>query len=184
MTIIIKKINLLVMLLIISGTINAQFSKFNFGGYIGFGNISGNSPAQTSVAGSFSFGLNHIWMGDADLRLNYLFAKKATYFLPENTKGRYYPELQAFSFKAVIEQELNRQIFVEEGLGLVAINDKTFSDINEWGYGVAASVMLGWDLRSVDKTGIKLGVSGETALTFTSVTASYFFVTAQILYYL
>ena len=174
---------ILIAILLFNTEILCQFSNEHIGIQLGLGSIKGNSPAQSSLAGSLSFGFNHMLLGDIGLRFGYIYARKVNYFLPENSRGKYYPFLQAVSVMATIEQELQHNLFVEEGMGFCAVNDRTFSDINEWAYGVVFSVMAGWDLRDRLNKGLKIGFNAESALTFTSTTASYFILGIKGLYY-
>lgn len=160
-----------------------QFSNEYVGAYIGYGSIKGNSPAQSSLAGSLQFGFNHSWLNEIGIRFSYTYARKVNYFLPENSRGKYYPFIQAVAARAVIEQNLENYFFVEEGLGLCVLNDRTFSDIDEWAYGIVFSVMLGWDMRNSSNSGYKIGFNGESTLTVTSTTPSYFLLSIQSQYY-
>ncbi len=64
-------------------------------------------------------------------------------------------------------------IFIEEGVGLLALNDRTFSDTDVWGYGVVLSISAGWDLRGFNLSGFKLGAGVEFGITFNSTLARY-----------
>ena len=179
---IIKKI-LIPILFISVSNISAQFSNEHIGAGLGIGSIKGNSPSQSALAGNISYGFNHTFLHEIGIKFNYLYARKVNYFLPENRKGRYYPYIQSLSALATIEQKLNGLFFSEEGLGLSSVNDRTFSDVNEWDYGVVFSVMLGWDFRDRFKEGIKFAFNAESSITFTSTTASYVVLGVQVLYY-
>lgn len=78
----------------------AQFSNVNVGAYLGIGEIKGNSPPQTSLAANIFIDFQTPLLDDVSFRFNYLHARKIEYFLPENRKGKYYPFVNAFSFKS------------------------------------------------------------------------------------
>jgi hypothetical protein len=169
--------------LLLSVNVNGQFYNEHSGAYIGYGSVKGNSPSQTSLGFNVFAGFSHAWLSEIGLQFGYTYARKVNYFLPENTKGRYYPYVHAVTAKAIIEQPLGGFMFIEEGLGLSAINDRTFSDVNEWDYGIIASLYLGWNLRKFSLSGFKVGFVGESALTFTSTTVSYTMLGFRVMYY-
>ncbi|MBL1213361.1 MAG: hypothetical protein D8M61_08435 [Ignavibacteriae bacterium] len=140
---------------------------------MGIGSIKGRSTAQTSFAANLFYDFQVPFISDASFRLNYLHSRKVEYFLPENRKGKYYPFIHAISLKAFINQSLSELFYVEEGAGLVAVNDRTFSDTNVWDYGIAFNLLGGIDLRLLNK-GFKLGAGIEYGITFNNTTASYF----------
>ncbi len=169
--------------IVFNSVIFGQMSNEYGGAYLGFGSIKGNSPVQSSLAGSIIFGFNHNLLNEIGIRFGYTYARKVNYFLPENSSGKYYPFLQAVTAKAVIEQSLENSLFVEEGIGLCAVNDRTFSDVDEWAFGIAFSAMIGWDLRNRAGQGYRLGFIGESALTVTSTTPTYFLLAFQTQFY-
>lgn len=174
----------IVQFVVLPGNIIAQFKSFNMSAYIGYGEIRGNSPAQESLFGSFSVGTGHEILGDVELRLGYLYARKITYFLPEDRTNKYYPYIHSFSLKGFIKQTMTGNYFLEEGIGLVLINDRTFSDVDVWDMGMGVNAMAGADLRNVSGTGFKLGLGLEFSITFTNTTASYYLFNLQTFYYL
>jgi hypothetical protein len=180
---IIKLIYSLIFIVGIYSNLQAQFFNEHAGAYIGYGSVKGNSPSQSSLGFSAIAGFSHSWLDEIGIQLGYVYARKLNYFLPESSRGRYYPYVQAFTIKAIIEQPLGGFLFIEEGLGFSAVNDRTFSDVNEWDYGIVASLYLGWNLRKFSLSGFKLGFVGESALTFTSTTASYTMLGFRTIYY-
>lgn len=86
--------------------------------------------------------------------------------------------------KAFIKQRLGTNLlFVEEGAGIIAMNDRTFSDTDVWDYGIAFNVLIGIDLRNFISSGFTLGVGSEYAVTFNNTTATYFSFHLQSQYY-
>ena len=180
-----KKIFIIVFLMMVPISIShAQFSNVNVGAYLGIGEIKGNSPPQTSLAANIFIDFQTPLLDDVSFRLNYLHSRKIEYFLPENRKGKYYPFINAFSLKAFIKQRLGTNLlFVEEGAGLIAMNDRTFSDTDVWDYGIAFNVLIGVDFRNFISNGFTLGVGSEYAVTFNNTTATYFSFHLQSQYY-
>ncbi len=179
----IKLFYFLLITILLAVNVKAQFFNEHAGAYLGYGSVKGNSPSQNSLGFNVLAGFSHTWLNEVGIRFGYSYARKVNYFLPESRQGRYYPYVQAFTAKAIIEQPLGGFLFIEEGLGLSAINDRTFSDRDEWGYGVAASLFLGWNMRKLSLTGFKIGFVGEAAFTFTSTSASYTILGFRAVYY-
>jgi hypothetical protein len=168
---------------ILTSNAEAQFKSFHASAYMGYGAIKGNSVAQESLCFSFSLGTGHEFVGDFELRVGYLYARKITYFLPEDRYNKYYPYIQSFSLKGFIGQELSHDFYLEGGVGLVLLNDRTFSDVNVWDTGMGANTTLGVDLRDTWQNGFKLGFGLDFAITFTNTTASYYIFNFQSTYY-
>lgn len=173
----------IVQFILFPGNIEAQFKSFHMSTYFGYGVIKGNSPAQESLFGSLTLGTGHEILGDVELRVGYLYARKITYFLPEDRTNKYYPYIHSFSLKGFIKQTLTGDYFLEEGIGLILINDRTFSDVNVWDTGMGVNAMAGVDLRDASGSGFKVGLGVEFSITFTNTTASYYLLNLQSFYY-
>ena len=161
---------------------HAQILSTGIGLNIGLGQIQGNSPSLTSLSGSILFDVNtSLWNG-VTFRMGYHYSRKVEYFLPENRKGKYYPFVKFFSLQAVISQWMTEKIFLEEGLGLVYLNDRTFSDTNDWGPGTIFSGLIGIDFKEKG-TGFTLGAGAEYAVAFSNNNASHVAIKIQSFYY-
>lgn len=161
----------------------SQFSEIHFGGQIGIGATQGESISQTSLSGSMLLGFKTFLTERIAIRIKYLAARKVNYFLPENRTKTYYPWMQSISLLGNIDQYLENNFLIEEGLGVAFLNDRTFRNLDEWDIGIIIHVMIGWDLRNYDMNGFKIGFGGELAETFTNTTASYYMFTFQTYYY-
>lgn len=173
----------IIFLFIMPQFVSAQFSSARAGASVGLGTIKGESTGQTSLSTSLNFSFKHDWTGDILIGLEYLYARKINYFLPENREGRYYPWIQSVSVTGSIEQYIAHKIFMEEGVGVVFLNDKTFSDVDEWDIGVTVKLLVGIDLRKYELRGFRIGVGAQFAETFTNTTASYYILNFQTEYY-
>lgn len=178
-----KTFFIIIFLMFTAINVNAQFFNEHAGAYIGYGSVKSNSPSQTSLGFNAFAGFSNAWLNEIGLQFGYTYARKVNYFLPESTQGRYYPYVQAFTAKAIIEQPLGGFLFIEEGLGLSVVNDRTFSDVNEWDYGIVASLFLGWNLRKLSFSGFKIGFFGESAITFTATNPGYTLLGLRGVYY-
>lgn len=178
-----KKILTVIFILIISTNLNnAQIISTGIGLNIGIGQIRGNSPSLASLSGSIMFDIKTpLWNG-LTFRTGYHYSRKVEYFLPENSKGKYYPLVKFYSFQAVIDQFISEKLFIEEGLGIVYLNDRTFNDTNDWGLGTIFSGMLGMDFKSKG-SGFTLGAGAEYAVAFSNKNASHVAIKIQSFYY-
>ena len=77
------------------------------------------------------------------------------------------------NFKGVTTQYFDNKMFLEEGVGFLALNDRTFSDTDIWDYGIVISLSTGFDLRNFDLKGFKLGAGAEYGITFFNTLPKY-----------
>jgi hypothetical protein len=154
-------------------------NKFSLGGYLGGGSVSGFSTAQGSYTASFFIEFNAGFMKDINTRINFFYAKDFNSLL--GVKREFFPFMKGFSVKGILNQKMSEKIFLEEGIGLTAINDRTFRNVNEWNYGVVFSLLTGIDFRK-STNGFKTGVGIEYGLTFHNTFAKYFSLHLQTQY--
>ena len=175
---------LLIFLVLISSVSFGQIQYSSFGGYVGLGTIRGNSAPVTSAGANLYIDLVP-WFSDGSvsIRAGFLYAQKVEKFIPENRLGRYYPFIKSFSLKGVLKQLLNSTFYLEQGAGLIALNDRTFVDTNTWEAGASFNALAGADLRSINSSGVSIGLGLDYGITFTGTTASYYLIYAQIQYY-
>ncbi|MBI1937917.1 MAG: hypothetical protein HYS25_07310 [Ignavibacteriales bacterium] len=159
-------------------TTNAQIEFTGLGSSLGIGGINSNSPSFTVLGGSIFFDVAPWFSDQLILRPGFTYARKIEYFLPENRHGRVYPFMKSFSLKAVIQQTLQRNIFIEETAGVLYLNDRTFQT-NEWMPGILFSILGGLDFTDYKSKGLQLGLGLEYGLTFTKTNANYYLVSLQ-----
>jgi hypothetical protein len=90
--------------------------------------------------------------------------------------------VQGITFKGVTTQYFDGRYFLEEGVGLLALNDRTFSDTDNWNYGVVLSINGGFDLRGFNLDGFKLGAGAEYGITFTNALPQYSSIHLLVIY--
>jgi hypothetical protein len=161
----------------------AQVKNFNAGAYIGAGEIKGNSPSITSLGLNLFFDFKTYFIKDVSFRFNFLYARKVEYFLPENSRGKYYPFISVLGLKAFIQQSLGGVFFIEEGTGIIVLHDRTFSDTDVWDLGTAFNILAGIDSRNLKSEGFTIGLGIEYGITFNNTTASYFLTYIQAQYH-
>lgn len=168
-----------VLFIIFSASASAQ-SNFGIGGYVGGGGLYGNFPGQGSFTSSLYLEMNPGISKSLDARLGFIYISDYNALLPE-TQPRPYPFIKGFYLKAVSSQLANENynLFIEEGLGPAAINDRTFGN-NSWDYGIVFSLGAGIKMKKEGHTGIMLGAGTEYGLTFTNTSISYLSVHFEI----
>ena len=135
----------------------AQLNNISIGGGIGLGSLMGNFPSQTTLGGKLFVTTNQTLKPFDKFQLHITYAQKVEKFLPGNSRIQYFPYITSFGLLGFFEQKLNEQIFVEEGMGLILLNDRSFDDIDTWNYGIAFNLFIGTKLyKNVNKDGIRL----------------------------
>ena len=155
----------------IPATANAQF-MFSAGVTVGGGFIQSNSPSVGAVTTSLFIETNTALFSEVFPRLGIIYAKDFNAIVP-NVEKPYFPWVQGVTFKGVTTQYFDGRYFLEEAVGLLALNDRTFSDTDNWNYGVVLSINGGFDLRGFNLDGFKLGAGAECGITFTNALPQY-----------
>lgn len=155
--------------------LNAHFAFsqiLSVGGFAGGGVFNGNSISITGFTTSLFAEINTPLFEEVFPRVGLVFVKDFNAVLP-NTSKAYNPYLAGVSVKGITTQYSDSKLFLEEGVGLIAINDRTFIDTNIWDYGVVISLSAGFDLRNFDLKGFKLGAGAEYGITFFNTLPKY-----------
>jgi hypothetical protein len=175
-----KTLTLLFLLLLSGVTVVRGQGNLSIGGYFGGGVLYGNFPGQGSFTSSLYIQMNPGFSKTLEARLGFFFISDYNSLLPE-TQPRPYPFIKGYSLKAVTSQlaDENLNLYIEEGLGPVAVNDRTFGN-NTWDYGVAFSLGAGIKMKKAGHTGIMLGAGTEYGLTFTNTSVSYLSVHLEV----
>ncbi len=166
----IKFIFVLIFSAILSSS-NAQ-ARISVGGFGGGGFIKGNSPFISSFTASLFIESSTALFSEVTPRLSIIYARDFESILP-NVRKPYLPYIQGISLKGITAQYFKDHIFLEEGFGLLALNDRTFSDENSWNFGINLSINGGFDLRGYELSGFKIGAGIEYGITFNNTLAQY-----------
>lgn len=178
-----KKILFLCLFLVTFSSIHSQIKIDAVGAYIGVGSIKGNSASVGSFTTTAFADTKLFFSEDLTFRFSYFYARKFDALLPDVSSERYFPYHQGASIKLILEQPLSEYFFLEEGLGPLLLNDRTFSDTNELGIGTSFHVVVGIDFRGYKQTGFKLSGGSDIGTTFNATTPSYFSAHVQAAYY-
>ncbi len=178
-----KSFLMLLLLFFFTDVSYPQFEEFGVGIKIGPGTISGNLPSQTSVTTEIFIDVLHSITKGIPLRLGVVYSRKFEAFLPKGLQGKYYPFVKGLYLNGVLKQPLGKIGYLEEALGPLLLNDRTYSDVNSYDIGVTFSLLIGLDFRDIEKTGFTSGLGIEYGSTFTNTTARYSVVYLQGQYF-
>ena len=168
---------IIIFIFLFTPSIHAQ-DNFGIGANFGIGTIGGNLPSQGSFNTSVFVEGNPGFTGNYLMRLTFIYATAMNVLLPTLT-NRYTSFIKGISLKGIQSQNFSNSLYSEEGIGVLAINDRTYTNSNDWDYGAAFSILVGLDLKHGAEKGFKIGVGGEYGLTFTSTTVRYLAVYLQ-----
>jgi hypothetical protein len=174
-----KSVAFIVIIFLFISKAGAQ--SLSIGGFIGGGSVGGFSASTGAFTSSLFAEVPTPFLG-FNTRLSFIYAQDFNILLPGST-NRYYPFVKAVSLKAMFTQPLNDPFFLEEGFGPIAIDDRTFNNIDEGNYGTIFSLTAGIDLREEKPTGFKTGLGVEYSITFGNTAAKYFSFHLQGQYY-
>jgi len=162
---------LLILFVAAQFTANAQL-RISIGGTVGGGFLKGNSPSVGAVTTSLFLETNTVLFSEVFPRLGVIYARDFNAIIP-NVDKPYFPYVQGVTFKGITTQYFDGKYFLEEGVGLLALNDRTFSDTDDWNFGIVPSINGGFDLRGFNLDGFKLGAGAEYGITFTNALPQY-----------
>jgi hypothetical protein len=177
------KIKLVIFSLLFSASlINAQ-SKFTVGGSFGLGQIKGNSPSITSLAGKFYLETQFDFLPAVSFAASFIYAQHTDKFIPGNKENRYFPFIKSYGLTANMIQYFNEMIFVKSGIGVNYINDRIYSGSDPWEFGFAFFTAPALDFRGEKENGFTLLASFDFGMTFSGNAPSYYLFTVGTEYY-
>lgn len=148
-------------------------SKFSAGAYVGGGIISANSPNRGAFATSVFIEAFLSSFDYFSTRLSFIYATDFNSIVPGN-RSQYNPSVKGISLRGVYSYYLNYNFYIEQGLGLITLNDRLYSDRDNWDYGVIISSLAGIDLRKGPLNGFRIGIGMEFGLTFFNYSVQYY----------
>jgi hypothetical protein len=167
-------------LCVIFGTYFACAQNTGIGIYAGGGYISGESPDIGSFTTNIYFDAD--WFNTNIFpRVSFIYASAFSRIVPDSRK-KYFPFMKGLSLKGVMQQDYKDNLFLEEGIGLAYLNDRTFSTTNSWNPGVAFSLTGGLNLLDQYNKGFRVGVGTEYAFVFGGTFLKYFSLHLQAKY--
>ncbi|HSP86828.1 MAG TPA: hypothetical protein VLN45_01740, partial [Ignavibacteriaceae bacterium] len=126
--------------------------------------------------------LNSLVPGDyIATRVGFIYAADLNSLVPGSRK-QYYPSVQGFYLKGIYSYFITNNFYTEQGLGLLTLNDRIYSDRNEWDFGIVLSLLAGIDLRENFQNGFRIGLGLEYGLTFLNYTIQFYSTQFQLQY--
>jgi hypothetical protein len=174
------KILFLIILFLPVTNLSSQ-AKLSVGFYIGGGIINSNSPDLGSFTSSIFIEGAPLCSEYFNTRLSFIYAGDFDIIIP-GSRQNYFPFIKGFSVKGILSQVINEPYYLEEGAGILIINNRTFSSLSEWNYGITFSLLAGINLRRLNASGVKLGVGTEFGLTFNESLPRFFSLHLQFQY--
>ena len=150
--------------------LNGQPVKTAIGGGLGIGSFLGDFPSKTIIGGKLFFELPSPISVFNKLQFHFSFGQKIEKFLPNSYDYDHYAHFTSFGLSGVFMQPLNEVIYIEEGVGLIYLNDRSFSDIDSWNFGILISLAGGIPIS--DKVNLSLNL--DYGITVNNTNASYF----------
>lgn len=147
----------------------AQSSNYSIGNGIGLGSFFGDFPSQSTLNGKIYFEFSSPISLFDKLDLNFSFGQKIEKFLPDSYNYKHYSYFTSFGVSGKFVQPLDNVFSVEEGIGLIYLNDRSFSDIDEWNIGLLLNISLGMPVSEK----FDLLFNADYGLTFTNTNSSY-----------
>ncbi len=153
-----------------------QTNNFAIGSGVGFGSLMGDFPSQSTLGGKLFVEILHPLSPFNKFQIHYAFAQKVEKFLPGNNNIDYFSYMHSFGFSGLFVQPLTEQINIEEGLGIILMNDRSFDDINTWNYGIILNVAAGLPINK----NIDIALNIDYGITFYNTNSSYVLFLVQV----
>jgi hypothetical protein len=172
---------LITALIIFGGSISFAQAELSAGVNAGGGFISANSPNEGAFTSSVFIG-GYLSPGDyISTRLGFVYATDLNSIVPGNRR-RYNPSIKGFYLKGIYSYYITNSFYMEQGLGFLTLNDRIYSDRNNWDFGIVLSLLAGVDLRENFQNGFRIGLGLEYGLTFLNYTIQYYSTHFQVQY--
>lgn len=137
---------------------------------LGSGSIAGRSAPVFSFAGIVSANFPSGFSDFVKVSFSGIYARDANYFLPEDRRGKYYPFVYGIDAGMIFEQPVSTMISLTGSGGILLLNDRTFSDVNEWGAGLSVGGGIKLHFK---QSPLSLSLDISYGLTLTATTPSF-----------
>ena len=116
------------------------------GAGLGIGSMFGNFPNQTNLGGKFFFESRSPFTLFDRIQYSITFAQKIEKFIPGSFNYDHYSYYTSFGISGMFNQKLSSNYFIEEGLGFIYLNDRSFDDIDSWNIGILLNLSAGMNI--------------------------------------
>jgi hypothetical protein len=144
----------------------------SFGAYLGGGAIQSNSPSQASLTSSIFVEKFLVPADYIAARLSFIYSTDFNSIMPGGVV-QYNPSVKGITLKGIYSMYFTYEIFLEQGFGVAALNDRIYRDRNKWDYGIIISLFGGINLRHNTFEGFRIGIGIEYGLTFINSSIRY-----------
>lgn len=176
-----NKLLLTAAIIIFYSGISAPQSEISIGVNAGGGFISANSPNEGAFTSSVFIG-GYLNPGDyIATRLGFIYAADFNSIVPGG-REQYYPSIKGFYLEGIYSNYITESFYMDQGLGLITLNDRIYSDRNDWDLGIVISLLAGVDLREYSLNGFKIGLGLEYGVTFINYSIQYYSTHFQLQY--
>src|SRR4030065_1646947 len=160
----IYKLFFITCLIIFWSSISFAQTEMSAGINAGGGFISANSPNEGAFTSSIFIG-GYLNPGDyISTRLGFFYATDLNSIVP-GSRRQYNPSIKGFYLKGIYSYYITNSFYMEQGLGLLTLNERIYSDRNNWDFGIVLSLLAGVDLRENFQNGFRIGLGVEYGLT-------------------
>jgi hypothetical protein len=149
---------------------------------VGESSFSGNSPSTNGFYLDPSVDISIPSFSALTFRPHVMLMKDFNAIFPSVNSNSYSPALYGYGLEVIETQPFTSAITMEFGGGVLALKDRTYSDINTWAYGVDVTAALRVNVYSTPAGGLFLGLGGSYGQTFSDTNPAYFAVFAQLRY--
>ena len=139
-------------------------TRVSVGNRVGYSSFSSSSPSIDGYVLAFYTQIDQALFEEVYPRVAVQLMKEINSIIPSD-KTPYYPQLVSLAFSGVTAQYFDSRIYLEESVGVILVNDKTFIDRNSWNYGVELSFLAGLDMRNFNLQGWQTGIGAQYGLT-------------------
>lgn len=160
-------IQLIILFFIFSGKSYSQ--NYILGTSVGLGTFTGNFPSQTTLATKVYLERELNFRILKSLKFSFIYSQKVQKFLPGNYNYNHYAYHYGFGFSGTTYQELNDNLNIEEGIGIIYQKDKSFDYLDIWNFGL----LLTGGVSTKISQKLIFNVSIDYGVTLNNTTFSY-----------
>ena len=163
-----KKI-LLILIIILTSAIEGSQPTSSIGAGFGIGSLFGNFPSQTTFGGKIFFETPSPITIVNNIQIHFTYGQKIEKFIPGSFNYDHYSYYMSLGASGIFNQSLGNNYFIEEGIGIIYANDRSFDDIDVWNYGFLINFTFGYTLNK----NINLTANVDSGLTLDNTNISF-----------
>ena len=169
-------INSILIFFFVSGILYSQ--NYSVGAGLGIGSFTGNFPSQTTFGTKILIESPSPITLFEKLQFNFTYAQRIEKFLPGNYDYTHYSYFTSLGLAGVFTQTLNPNFNIQEGVGLIFLNDRSFDTIDSWNWGI----LIDFEINTNVGNQFILFANIDYGVTLNKNTSRYFLITVGIKY--